>query len=216
MIEFEFRAGDSRGAFGYVTKEVVVPEGIPDAPTVASPRPSQVFSLHDDQMGNQGGVQITVSGMSVPNAEIVITVDGATTKGAADSTGAYLLSGITIRTHGKQLLRVSATTPAGAKSVSRDVPIRYDNPPAVSKRGAGNGEGRDWVIADPDGTTDVAVSLRVKRASGAEETGTLTQNGDVFSWDSGAVGKNEPFELRMEVSDGTTKSEVVEAFFVGK
>ncbi len=216
-----WRAKDTRGLFGSARSVFIVDVDSPDAPKIISPENSSLITGTRDQDLHTAGTQISVFGTSEPGSIVNILVKDKTFTAKADREGKFLAQGVTLREHGQNILEAFATDIAGNRSDAIKLSLLYNNPPIIkfinprSGRGLNHDTTVAWDIRDPDGDPISGVLLSYRRGNDSVFT-VLSKNPkeNSFRWDVSDFTEAGDYELKLEASDGLSKSEEMIPIFI--
>lgn len=216
----EVRAGDSRGLYGYATKELIVDFGPPPVPVVVLPANGAVLVDADDADKERAGVQFVLSGTAEPKSTVRVSIAEKTFSGVAADNGAFRIEDVTLREHGANTVLIFTEDAAGNKSERAMLTYIYNNPPRILFLAPRDGEGLNhtaeisWDVRDPDGDAVKSVVLRYRKGVGAFNTLARNSAGQKFVWDVGTLPQGADYQLKLEAGDGASIAEEIIGIFI--
>jgi hypothetical protein len=215
------RAKDDRSIYGRGTKIVVAIFEPPIIPSVTSHKDGAIIDDSFDKNRMEAGVQINISGTSKPNTNVSIVSSNKIFSGVTDAQGKFIVSGVSIRNHGDNILEIYAEDEAGNKSGKNNIRLIYNNPPILkfinprNGRGLNHKAGVEFRVSDPDGD-DVKRTILSLKKPGETVFRSLDINTPEgkFELDVSLFEEGGGYELKLESTDGVSSSSEVVPFFV--
>lgn len=213
VYPIQWRVKDSRGLSSKTVHSVVVDSTSPKSPDISFPMNNQVLSDENDEDNKKDGMQISVLGKTEGGSSITISLDGKTSivKGRPD--GVIVLNNLTVTGLGLHEIKVFATDVAGNKSPEKIISFVYNNPPTVTFvhpkpfKGISGQDGKEsivWKIEDKDKDKINGFTLSFRKGNDAYKILTKDNSESKFLWDISSLPEGNDYELKIDVTDGTT------------
>lgn len=217
----KLRAKDDRGMYGRGLKTLVVIFEPPKVPIVSSIKNGEVIDDTKDKNKNIAGIQIDIAGTSKPKNAVKIVSSGGIFSSIADESGEFLVGGVTIKSHGKNVISAFAEDEAGNKSLPVEFFLIYNNPPVIkflnprAGRGINHKTSIDFSVTDVDGDNITKTVLSYK-APEEKNFRSLDINsvGNKFEFDVTNFKEGFGYELRLDSSDGISSASKTVQFYV--
>ena len=211
-----FRAKDSRGFYGKTAKTVVVDFGPPNAPQIDAPSVNSIIANNADEDLKKAGIQITVNGRAEAGAILRIVSGEEVSEITIPSGGKFSVSGVTMRSHGKNELSAIVIDPAKNQSPAAKFSYILNNPPEIKfteprkNRGLNHAAGIRWGISDPDGDTVSPATLSYRKDQKSPFIILLKDTKEeFFRWDTGIFPEGASYQLKLEANDGASAGEKI-------
>ncbi|HBM45707.1 MAG: hypothetical protein UT05_C0008G0036 [Parcubacteria group bacterium GW2011_GWF2_38_76] len=221
IYQLLLRAKDDRDIYGRGIKTVVVIFEPPTIPTIISNKNGDIVDDLLDGNKLEAGVQIGIEGKSKPNTTIIVKIDENIFSGKVESSGRFLVTGVTIRKHGNNYLEIYAEDEAGNKSGINGLNLIYNNAPSSNFLNPRHGRGLnhkttiEFTVSDPDGDDIKTTNLSLKKPGESYFTSLdINSPNNKFEIDVSSFEEGAGYEIRLEATDGISKSSKTVVFFV--
>lgn len=220
IYEILLRAKDTIELIGRAKIVLIVDFGPPPVPIVEFPKAQEVFGEREDLIPEKAGVQIRVGGTAEADNQIIVSNGSLVFEGLSDDKGNFDVE-VTLREHGENILKISATDPAGNKSKTEATLIVIkNNPPKLKflwpRINGGLNRLAEIVfeIQDPD-LDPIKESSLSYRKRGDQAKIILARNlrDNTFSWEVSNFQEGF-YELTLEATDGVSPNAITREFII--